>query len=269
MVEMAVGCQVRDVMAWMEESFPAEAAEPWDLVGLQVGDPEALVKGILVALDPTREALDEARGMGASLLVTHHPVWLGPLKAIRADQWAGSIVLEALRTGIHILCAHTNLDRAQGGPNDLMAGLLGLERTEPFASGLGRVGDLPREMDVAELCQVLAALHPRLRAVGPRALRVRRVAVSCGSGASLLEQARESGAQLFVTGDVKYHDGRLAEFIGVAVVDAGHFGTERALVPWLAERLREASAAKGWGVPVWSFEGQQDPFWEPAPREHG
>jgi len=247
----------------MEEAFPAHSAEPWDLVGLQVGDPVARVEGILVALDPSLGALAEARGLGASLLVTHHPVWLGSLKAIRADDPVGRIVWEAISAGVQILCAHTNLDRAWGGPNDLLAGSLGLERIEPLAGGIGRVGLLPREMAVSELCEILAADHPGLRGAGARAQRVRRVAVCCGSGASLLEQARESGAQVLVTGDVKYHDARRAEAIGITLVDAGHFATEKALVPWLAERLRQASHERGWGVSVWNSEGQGDPFWDP------
>lgn len=258
-----MGCLVQDVMGWLEQAFPAQSAEPWDLVGLQVGDPKAEVKGILVALDPTCEALEEAAGLGASLLVTHHPVWLGSLKAVRLDEPSGRIIWTAVRSGVQILCVHTNLDKTWGGPNDLLADFLGLEEIQPLAGGIGRIGVLPREMEVSELCRILAANHPRVRVAGPQGLRVRRVAVCCGSGASLLEQARDSGAEVLVTGDVKYHDARRAEAMGILVVDAGHYATEKAIVPWLAERLEQASLQNKWEVPVWSSKGQGDPFWEP------
>lgn len=258
-----MGCLVQDVMDWIEQAFPAQSAEPWDLVGLQVGDPKAEVVGILVALDPTCEVLEEAAGLGASLLVTHHPVWLGGLKAVRLDEPQGLIISKAVQRGLQILCVHTNLDKAWGGPNDILARCLGLEDIEPMAGGLGRIGVLPAVTEVSELCRILAANHPGVRVAGSKSMRVRRVAVCCGSGASLLEQARDSGAEVLVTGDVKYHDARKAEAMGIPIVDAGHYATEKALVPWLAQRLKQASFQNKWGVPVWSSTAQEDPFWEP------
>lgn len=258
-----MGCLVKDVMAWLEQAFPAHNAETWDLVGLQVGDPKAEVQGILVALDPTCQALEEAVRLGASLLVTHHPVWLGNLKAVRLDEPPGRVIWMAVQSGVQILCMHTNLDKAWGGPNDLLADFLGLQGIEPLAGGIGRIGVLPRDMDLSELCRILAVNHPRVRVAGPQSLRVRRVAVCCGSGSSLLDEARNSGAEVLVTGDVKYHDARRAEALGIPVVDAGHYATEKALVPWLAEKLERASLQNKWGVKVWSSRDQGDPFWEP------
>ncbi|MEJ5376789.1 MAG: Nif3-like dinuclear metal center hexameric protein [bacterium] len=264
-----MSCLVRDVMMWLEECFPAQSAEPWDLVGLQVGDPSASVKGVLVALDPTYEALEEAARLGASLVVTHHPVWLGSLKAIRWDEPEGRIICSAIKKGIQILCVHTNLDKAWGGPNDLLAQALGLQDIQPLGGGIGRIGVLPREMEVLELCGTLATRHPQIRIAGAVDLKVRTVAVCCGSGASLLVEARHCGAQVLVTGDVKYHDARRAEALGIALVDASHYGTEKALVPWLAQRLREASSKHNWGISVWCSQGQQDPFWEPLLSKGG
>ncbi len=262
--QAAVACMVKDVMLWLERAFPSQSAEPWDLVGLQVGEPEALVQGILVSLDATCEALEEAKRLGASLLVTHHPVWLGSLKAVRWDEPVGRIIYTAIKSEVQILCVHTNLDKAPGGPNDLLAECLGLDEIQPLAEGLGRIGVLPQEMEVCELCRLLAETRAGLRVAGSPDLRVRRVAVCCGSGASLLEQARQCGAQVLVTGDVKYHDARKAEAMGIPIVDAGHYATEKALVPWLAGRLQQASVENKWGVRVWESQGLRDPFWEPG-----
>lgn len=266
MVVIELGCRVRDVMAWMEERFPSGDAEPWDSVGLQIGDPEAWVRGILVALDPTREVVEEARDLGASLVVAHHPVWFGTLGAVRWDEPAGALVLEAVRGGINVFCVHTNLDKANGGPNDLLVAALGLQGVRPLGGGLGRVGDLRQEVPLRELCRLLGPLSSGMRAAGPKQIVITRVAVCCGSGASLIKEAKRFGAQLLVTGDLKYHDARLAEALGLAVLDLGHFSTERSLVPWLAQLLEEASLERGWDVQVTACEAQRDPFWEPKSK---
>lgn len=108
--------------------------------------------------------------------------------------------------------------------------------------GLGRVGRLPEAVALADYAgqirEVLSA--PGLRYVGDPAARISKVALCCGSGASLLREAARAGADVLVTGDIKYHDARDAQDLGVSLIDAGHFSTEIIMVDEMVERLGHA-----------------------------
>ena len=262
-------CRVKDVVGWLDETFPPSWAEGWDLVGLQLGDPEAPVEAVLVALDPTVAAVQEAVRGGASLLVTHHPLWLRPIAAIHRQDPAGRVIWAAVRGGVSIFCAHTNLDRAPGGPNDLLARRLELQRVEPLLDGMGRVGEIPGLLSLESLCHwVQSRLHcAPVRVAGPPLQEVRRVALCCGSGGALLDEAHRCGAQVLVTGDGKYHDARKAEALGMALLDVGHFASERPMIPWLTDRLDAASRLLGWGMRVMEYQGEREPFRVPRRRD--
>jgi dinuclear metal center YbgI/SA1388 family protein len=255
-------CRVADVTQWMEETFPPGDAEAWDMVGLLVGDLDAEVDCALVALDPTSEVLRVAASKGASLLITHHPIWIRPVERICRQEAIGGLVWEAIRGGVSVYCAHTNLDRSPGGPNDILADLLELRNVEPIEEGLGRVGELADALDLDRFCARMVALFPRSepRAAGRVTGPIRKVAVCCGSGASMLEAAMKVGSQILVTGDIKYHDARNAEHMGMALLDIGHFDSERSLVPWLASLVSEQSAQRGWGIQVIAYDEQRDPL---------
>lgn len=247
----------------MNERFPPQTAEPWDTVGLQVGDPKAEVKGVLVALDATEESLEEARARKASTLIVHHPVWVGSLRSIIKEEPVGKVIWKAIQSDVSIICVHTNLDKATGGPNDLLARRMGLVNLEKLESGLGRIGELERPLPLIELCRIISGNGGPLRIVGDGKRMVRKVAVVCGSGSSLMEEAKRAGADVLVTGDLKYHDARKAQAMGMAIIDPGHFAMERILVPWLAETLRDVSSCRNWELEVVEFQRERDPFWTP------
>jgi len=258
-----MGCSVADLLGWLDERFPPQTAEPWDTVGLQVGDPSAQVERVLVALDPTEESLEEARRKGASALIVHHPAWIGSLKCIVKGEPVGRIIWKAIQSEVSILCVHTNLDRSLGGPNDLLARKLGLSALEILGCGLGRIGDLDRPLTLEELCKIVSGELGPSRIVGDPQKVIKKVAVICGSGSSMMEEAKRAGADVLITGDVKYHNARQAQAMDMAVIDPGHFATERMSVSWLADSLREVSRERNWGLDVLEFQGEKDPFWVP------
>ena len=154
--------QVKDVIAAVDRLAPFDLAEPWDHVGLQVGAPgdELRVAGaagaapaVLVALEVDDAALDEARRLGAAVVVSHHPLIFDPLERLSDDSLAGRLALRAAREGVAVIAAHTSLDKARGGLADVVAGLLGLEATAPLApaaaDALKLVGFVP--VDDADL----------------------------------------------------------------------------------------------------------------------
>jgi dinuclear metal center YbgI/SA1388 family protein len=266
--------RVKDILGWIDEHAPFRYKESWDQCGLQVGDPQAAVKRVLVALDPSSGSLDEAVRKGCDCLVTHHPLLFRPISSVRSDRFPGSVVAGALRAGVHLIAAHTNLDVARDGTNGHLARLLSLTAVEPLETeaswldesryvGLGRVGLLPRAVSLEELVSDTRKVLEvsAVRVVGDRRGRVHRVALCTGSGGSLVEKAIQSGSDVFITGDVKYHEAQQAVEAGLAVVDVGHFASERIVVPVLAEYLRSRAAREGADLELLAAAEESDPFW--------
>ena len=135
---------VREIESFLYGWAPRELAESWDNVGLLVGDPEAAVERVLVALDITPQVAEEALERGCQLIVAHHPVmncaW-HPVQTVRADDRQGRTLTALLRGGVAAICMHTNLDAAEGGVNDILAEKLGLTQPEMLTEEkIGRIG---------------------------------------------------------------------------------------------------------------------------------
>lgn len=344
--------RVRDVCAALDEIAPPSLAFDWDRCGLSIGDPEWEVKGVLVALTVTLEAVAAARTAGAGMIVSHHPVIWESLQNLRVDNPQTRMCLDLVQAGIACFAAHTNLDIAPGGVNDVLADVLGLvdrqpllpapnsgmvkvvtfvpeshlatvreavclagagvigdyvhctfsvpgvgtflpgEDAHPFSGDKGRVNEEPEcrletLVSNARLPRVLEAMvraHPYeepaydliplenrdpkvglgvrgaiepettlgdfarrvrdclnlsyVRFVGDSEGRVRNVAVLAGSGGSSVGDIPQD-IDVLVTGDVGYHDGLAARQRGLALIDAGHAGTEKCIVPALAQFLQK------------------------------
>lgn len=365
--------RIQDLLGLVHKLYAPELAEDWDNVGLQVGDPGAPLDRVIVSLDPSLAAVQAARDAGAQALVTHHPLLFRPIKRLSPDDAVGRVLWAAVRDGIAIISAHTNLDCAVEGLNAWLAAKLGVSRsaplqqvagdylklvvfvpvghedavadalfsagagqigaydqcsfrsqgegtfrpgpeTQPFigevgqrektpeirletilakrklarildkmqkahpyeevaydvvplqnqvpGAGLGRIGTLDRETTLdafaAKVKEVLGCDH--LRLIGAAQRPVHKVALCGGSGAGLLQTAHRQGADVLVTGDIKYHDARQAEELDMALVDAGHFATEKLMVEQVVESLQGAARQRKWGVAFEAYAGEQDPF---------
>lgn len=264
-----MGTTVADVMAILEAWAPPAWAEPWDNVGLQVGAPDRPAGRILVALEVTDAVLAEALAAGADLLVVHHPVIFRPLKALRWDSGGLRRLEQAVRAGLSIYAAHTNLDVAPGGTNDTLAQRLGLQDPAVLAPaagdparGHGRVGHLAAPCTLGQLAAaVQAALGAHaVRVAGDRERVVTRVAVSAGSGGAFIAAAARAGAQVLVAGDIDHHDAWDALDLGLCVVDPGHFATEQPVVEQVVRRLRQGLADRGLEAWVQAAGAGRDPF---------
>jgi dinuclear metal center YbgI/SA1388 family protein len=259
-----VAVTVAELVEALERLVPRGLAEPWDNPGLQVGDARAQVSRVLVALDAGVAQIQEAASSGSQALLTHHPLIFEPLKSVRLEEPLGAALGAAVREGVAVVCAHTNLDAAAWGVSQVLAELLGLEDVSPLepsggeGEGLGRVGNLPEPLGLealAGLCRErLSAAF--VRCVAGRGGAITRVAVCGGSGGSLISAALSAGAEALITGDVRYHQAREAEG-RLALVDCGHFAGERPVLARLAERLR---AELGGRVEVRVSGGERDPF---------
>ena len=228
---------VSDIYNALLDWAPLEYALEFDNPGHLVGDLNSQVDKVLIALDATSEVIDEAEKIGAQLIITHHPLIFDKLSRVVAHDLIGGRVYRLIKSGISLICMHTNLDSAAGGVNDILAHKIALTgchvldvsgSDENGEYGIGRVGELDCAMDEAEF---LAHVKKSLGAAGLRyasggAGKIKKVAVGGGSCGSYLEKVKRLGCDAFVTADIK-HDGFLnAKELGICLVDAGHFTTE-------------------------------------------
>lgn len=237
---------VADILAFLNTVAPPYMKESWDNVGLNVGYMGKEVKKILVALDPFTHVCREARDMGADLLVTHHVLIFRP--GFVTDTTAqGKNTLFLIENGIAHINAHTNLDQAPGGVNDVLAKTLGLENVRVIApkgtDDRGRTWGLLRggEIKAQSLADFLAVVKQKLGCEGLRYVSggrpVRKVAVGGGSCCDEMQEALDAGCDTLVTGDAKYNDFWDAHDLGLNLIDAGHFYTENPVVRYLAEKI--------------------------------
>lgn len=361
-------------MNWIEEWAPLALVEDWDNSGLLVGAPDAEVSKALVTLEITPEVAAEAIAEKVQLIVSHHPLLRDPLSQIRFDVYPASLIAKMIRHDIAVYAAHTNLDAAPGGINDLLAERLGLEDvgllaptreeklfklavfvplgyednvrqamcaagagwigaysectfqssgtgtfrplegTNPFLGkigalekadesrietivpedkldqvvqemcrahpyeevaydlyplrnrgkrqGLGRVGRLPAAQPLSVFAKkVKTALDlAQVRVTGLLDRPVSRAALCGGSAMAFLPQAVQAGADVYITGDVKHHDALHALAEGIALIDAGHHGTERVIVPVLTDYLKAQAEKENCDLQVLVSQVNTDPF---------
>lgn len=233
--------------SWLEREYPSAAAEEWDNVGLLVGDDEKEVHHIFLALDLTEAVLSQAQNAGADMIITHHPMIFSGIKKINSRNFTGRRILSLIRSDISYYAMHTNYDIL--GMAELSADYLKLENREVLTvtdaaagEGLGRTGMLPQPMTLRECALfVKDALGLNdVKVYGDLDKTVAKAAVCTGSGKSLLSDVLAAGCDVYVTGDIDHHTGIDAVAQGLAVIDAGHYGTEYIFMEAMRKRLENA-----------------------------
>ena len=237
-------CTVQMVADAVSRIAPRRLAEDWDNPGLLVGEPSAEVKKIFVCLDVLDENISQAIELEAQIIVAHHPLIFHAIKNVRADLPLGKKLSRLIKNNLAVFAAHTNLDIAAGGVNDILAEKIGLVDVKNFGDeefSMGRLGTLETPMTAEDFARhvkkVLNADNVRLVSAGD--FPIKKVGLCGGAGAEFIQKAKFFGAQAFVTGDVKYHEAQAAVENKIHVVDAGHFATEFPIVHVLAEYLRD------------------------------
>lgn len=251
----------------MEALAPLELAEEWDRIGLQLGHPERRVERMLLALTVTPEVVGQATTMSADLIIAHHPLIFRPLTELRWDQPVGALLQQLIEANIHVYVAHTNYDAAEEGTSQVLADRLGLTEARPLTpqssarTGFGRVGKLPTPLTPQQFLEhTVAQLGlTHLRHNGRLPGLVQKVAVMGGSGASFVEQAVLAQVDAYVTGDIKFHDALDAQTAEIWTIDAGHFGTERPILPFWKEYLESQARSAGFHLTV-AVADETDPF---------
>ena len=241
---MNIKYTVKDVACSIEAFAPLSRQEKWDNCGLQTGSFSAPVTSVLLGLDCTPELVDEAVAVGADLIVTHHPLIFGGLKRVTPDDPVGLAIIKAVRSGISIYSAHTSADKVIGGVSGAMAQRLSLRNVrvldpEQDGQGLGAVGDLPSAVTAADAVEMVKRAFnlKSVRTSRPIEGMISRVALCGGSGSSLIPQAIDSGAQLYLCGDISYHHFFTSgDFM---LMDVGHYESEIDIVNILFSLIKK------------------------------
>ncbi|MEE3420653.1 MAG: Nif3-like dinuclear metal center hexameric protein [Lachnospiraceae bacterium] len=238
--------KLMEVKKVLDQLVPPVYAMDWDNVGLMVGDLNADVTRVYLSLDCDDKAVDEAIEKGCQLILTHHPLLFRPLKTITDQDFKGKRIRKMIRHDINCFSMHTNYDvvkMADRNARDLHfqnAQLLepaGMRDGEPY--GFGRIGDLPEAMTLGAFSEEVkrAAALREIRVYGDPSTVITRAAVASGAGKSAVGDALQKGAQVLVTGDLDYHTATDALSMGLAMIDAGHYGTEYCFIDETAQML--------------------------------
>ena len=244
-----------EVLEVVERLYPPSTAQSWDRVGLVTGDPQQPVRRVHLAVDPTLAVIEEARALGADLLLTHHPLLLRGVHSVATTSAKGAGVTHLVVGDVALYVAHTNADVAADGVCEALAQACGLTTTAPLTlvedQPLGRVGDLEHRSRPAHLRRAAGdpaargrRRHPRRRSTGCR----RCGASPCSAAPATTCSTRCGPAAPTSTSPptcATTRPSRPARRPAAAppyLVDAGHWASEQV---WLAVAERALRAALG------------------------
>lgn len=265
--------KVRTIEHIMEQFASPILKEDYDNVGLMVGNKDAEVTKILIALDCTLDVIHEAVDCGCNFILTHHPLLFIKPKTITTDTLVGKKIIDLIVNGINVYSSHTNLDSARGGLNDIATEILGFSKykiIEPSKnldydkgySGLGRLVFLNEPIKLVELCEKVKKTFNAefIRYVGSDNDLIKTIAIINGSGEDFFDESIEMGADCIITGDTKYHHVSDLKEQNIALIDAGHFATEWKPFKIFGEKFKKQLLEKGYDNEIIVSKYTQDPY---------
>ena len=243
---------------------PFETQMESDNSGFLVGSSSQEIDTVLFALDVTDRVIDEAVTLGADLIVTHHPLMFDPLRRLTDDDYEGRLIRRLVRENISLISAHTNLDQAPGGVNDVLVQTIGLQ--DVSGEGFFRCGFLPSPLAAAELKEHLKQrLHTEVRLMGPENRTIRKIGLCSGGGSSEWYSAVSAECDAFISGEIKHHLALAMADCGIVAFECGHFATEEPGIRALAAALQNCIdkiecnvRVYVSGIPAYSFSGNHD-----------
>lgn len=255
---------VANVTELIEDAVPVSLQESWDNSGLLIGFPEKHVKKVITCLEITEAVADEAVAAGADMIVSHHPLIFSGIRKLSYDSSEDRAVMKLVSNGISVYSCHTPFDKVRGGNNDIIAERLGLSSVKNLRgddvvspskmaenrdeADIGRTGRFRKPLTYVQAIELAAnqlnMSIRQLRACGDLNTEITSVGICTGAGADMAEMAVDAGCQLFITGDVKYHEAQVAAARGICLLDAGHYGTEKFFAQAMRELLEKKLAGK-------------------------
>ena len=233
---------LKKVITEIEQLWPLHLAESWDEVGLVLGSEKQNVSKVLLTVDVTQEVMLYAKTANSDLVLAHHPFMLRGVKALPESSSKGSIISEFIRSNIALYSAHTNADSVKTGTSAVLARAIGLDSSKFLAPaqdagfGIGVISELEQEISLGELASRLNEVLPQtasgVRVAGDFDRKVRTVALCAGAGDSYLELALNSGADVYITSDLRHHRAQevleeaKARGVQFSLIDISHWAAE-------------------------------------------
>jgi dinuclear metal center protein, YbgI/SA1388 family len=228
---------IKEIIDTLEKVFPLSNGEPWDNIGLLIGDYNAQIDKVQVSLDITENVIDYAIQNEVKFIISHHPMIFSHIKQINNRNLLGRKILKLIENKIAVYSMHTNLDSSPLGLNEYILNLLGVEEFKVLDEnpndeevGIGRYFVLKNKISLREYADILKS---KLELESIRIItnsldtKIGRIAIVNGSGMEYWKRALELGIDLFITGDVKYHDGLDALERKLNIIDIGHYNSEK------------------------------------------
>lgn len=241
--------KVKDIIGALEKKYPKINAESWDNVGLIVGKLNQEVKKVQFSLDATDRAIENAIKNSVDLIITHHPMIFKPVKSVTTMDNLGRKIIKLIENNKSLYAMHTNLDASKDGLNDYILNLLEVENSKIIDAnefdnevGIGRLYTISKEMNIDEYANFIKEKLKikNIKIISEdREKKVKKVALINGSGMSYWRKVKSLGADLFITGDVGYHEALDAKEAGINIFDIGHFESENCFVELLSKELEK------------------------------
>ncbi|BBA53062.1 Nif3-like dinuclear metal center hexameric protein [uncultured Fusobacterium sp.] len=239
----------KKIISFLEEKYPRSNAEEWDNVGLLVGDNDKEIKKIQISIDATEKAVDYAVKNKVDMMITHHPLIFKPLKSIVMSELPGRKIIKLIKNGVNLYSVHTNLDSSKDGLNDYILELLKVKKYKIVdinqndeTAGIGRIYSLDKKITVSEYADFI---KEKMKIKNVRIIsndtekEIKKIALINGAGMSYWRKVKSLGADLFVTGDISYHEALDAKETGLHLIDIGHFESENCFSELLKKKLEE------------------------------
>ncbi|MDD3593591.1 MAG: Nif3-like dinuclear metal center hexameric protein [Candidatus Gastranaerophilales bacterium] len=231
--------KVSEIINQIEEFAPLTLAEEWDNSGWQINLDNEFANKIMICLSVDLNVINQAVIQGCDLIISHHPLIFKPIKKIQNATLTDKTIVEAVKHNIQIYSAHTNLDAAEGGINDILCERLGLEVINGDNKFV-KIGALSEPMNLESfILKLKISLNcSKVKLINPDNItEIKTVAVSSGAGAEFINELPQVDA--FITGDVKYHSAM--EVQNMALIDAGHFETEKIILQTIKTLLEKTA----------------------------
>lgn len=239
--------KVSEIVDFMNDWAKPSYQESWDNSGSQILLNEK-TDSVVISLDLTDEIINRAIEENSKLIITHHPMFFSGIKSIDENSYMGKNIIKAIKNNISIYSAHTSLDIAEDGVNDCLCKLLGLKDVRGLFKTeegyyMGKVGQLEemQYISLRELSEFLidSLKYDGIKVYGKNREYIKRIAICGGSGASLIDDAIENNADVYITGDIKHHDAQYAYENELSIIDISHYHGEKLIIDQIAKKLKE------------------------------